>query len=114
VPPGLLRRRLEIRAAADPGVGEEQIDGTERLLGTLDEVDVAGLRGDVGDHLDGARERVGDGGDPVEVGDDDAPAAWNRRASAAPMPRAAPVTTTWRSRRSMRADGTAPPRDVWQ
>jgi hypothetical protein len=30
-----------------------------------------------------------------------APAAWKRRARAAPMPRAAPVTTTWRPESSM-------------
>ena len=37
--------------------------------------DVAGLGRDVGDDLDGAGQRVGDGGDAVEVGDDDAGAA---------------------------------------
>ena len=63
------------RAAADAGVGEEQVDRTEGLLGVLDEVDVAGLGRDVGDHLDGAGQRVGDGGHAVEVGDDHACAA---------------------------------------
>jgi hypothetical protein len=70
VTPDVLRR-FQIGAAPDPGVGEEEIDGTEHGLGVLDEGDVAGLGRDVGDDPHGVGQFVGDVGDPVEVGDDD-------------------------------------------
>ena len=69
---------LEVGATADAGVGEEQVDRSERRLGLLDQRDVAGLGRDVGLHTEALRELVGDRFDVLQVGHDDAATpAWN-------------------------------------
>ncbi len=49
-----------IPAEANAGIGKEEIDRPERLLGGLDQVNVAGLGTDVSDHLNRARELIFD------------------------------------------------------
>ena len=80
-----------VGADADAGVGEEEVDRAERVLGGADQLDVAGLGADVGDRrrraplaeLGGRRPSA-----PAEVGEQrrSRPPAWKRRASAAPIP----------------------------
>ena len=100
--PVLLGRR-QVDAATDPGVGEEQVDRPERLLGRADQFDVPALGGHVGDRRRSARSRpaVVPAGSSTSATTTFAPPSWKRRASAAPMPRAAPVTTTLAPLRSI-------------
>ena len=89
---------LEVGADGEAGVGEEQVDRAERARSAaLISVDVAGLGRDVGAATATARSsplrRLG-AASSTSATTTLAPPAWKRRASAAPMPRAAPVTTT--------------------
>jgi hypothetical protein len=61
-----------VGAHPDPGVGEEQIDGPERLLGGVDQRDVAGFRADVGSDADRPGQLGADRVGAVEVAQDDA------------------------------------------
>ena len=68
----------QIRADGDSGIGQEEIDRSERIFGHGDEVLVAILGSDVDGNCDGAPrahlvERVDQGGQPagVQVGGDD-------------------------------------------
>ena len=70
-PPVVLGRR-QVGADGDAGVGEEQVDRTERRLGGVDQIDVAPLGGDVGDDRHGAGEAARDAGRIEDVGDHDA------------------------------------------